>query len=118
MTTERLKTYSIEYLVQFVEMAQSKRSRINVLTPAGLIEGKIMMIEDDTSGIFPDFIKGMLHYYEKEYDLDDPFMDKQKNTFITFENAVLKSGGVETNLKYLIVYLDEIVGIALSEKID
>lgn len=115
MTTERLKTYSIEYLVQFVEMAQSKRSRINILTAAGLIEGKIMIIDENAKGIFPDFVNGMLKYYESEYDMDDPFMDQQKNTFITIENAILKSGGATTKLKYLMVYLEDILGIALSE---
>lgn len=115
MTTERLKNYSIEYLVQYVEMAESQRSKINILTAAGLIEGKIMIIDDSSKGIFPDFINGMLKYYEKEYDLDDPFMDHQKNTFITVEDAVLKSCGTVTRLKYLIIYLDDIIGIALSE---
>ena len=115
MTTERLKNYSIEYLVQYVEMAQSQRSKINILTAAGLIEGKIMIIDENTQGIFPDFINGMLKYYEKEYDLDDPFMDHQKTAFITIENATLKSGGSTTKLRYLMVYLEDILGIALSE---
>ncbi|HCX63590.1 MAG TPA: hypothetical protein DHN33_00065 [Eubacteriaceae bacterium] len=115
MTTERLKNYSIEYLIQFIEMAQSQRSRINVLTPAGLIEGKFRVIDENTSGIFPDFINGMLKYYEKEYDIDDPYMDQQKNSFITVENAVITQGQTKTNLKYLIIYLDDIIGIAMHE---
>ncbi|MBF7096455.1 hypothetical protein [Alkalibacter mobilis] len=115
MTTERLKNYSIEYLVRFVELAQTERKRINLLTAAGLIEGKILIIDESSSGIFPDFINGMLKYYESEYDMDDPFMEQQRNSFITIENATLKSGGTTTKLKHLIVYLDDIIGIALSE---
>lgn len=116
MTTERLKNYSIEYLVQYVEMAQSQRSKINILTAAGLIEGNILIIDENTKGIFPDFINGMLKYYEKEYDLDDPFMDNQKTAFITVENATLKSGGCVTHLKYLMIYIEDILGIAMCEQ--
>lgn len=116
MTTDGLKIYSIKYLVDFIEKNQNKNSRINVLTTAGIIEGKIMIVNDDSKGVFPGFINGMLKYYESEYDIDDPFIDQQKNTFITIENAIIKNGMSETKLKNLIIYLDEIIGIAMSEK--
>lgn len=116
MTTDRLKIYSINYLVDYIEQAKSQNSRINVLTAAGLIEGKVLVVSDESTGVFSDFIHGMLDYYEKNYDIDDPFMDDQKNTFITIQNATLINGSSRTRLKYLIVYLDDIIGIAIADK--
>lgn len=116
MTTDNLKIFSIKYLVDFIEKSGNINNRINILTSTGIIEGKVIIVTEKTSGAFPDFINGMIEYYESQYDIDDPFISNQKNTFITVENAIIKNGGSETRLKYLMVYLDEIIGIAMSEK--
>ena len=115
MTTDGLKVYSIKYLVEYIEKNQ-KNGRINILTAAGIIEGKITIVHEDSKGAFPEFINGMLSYYEQDYDIDDPFIGDQKNTFITIENAIIKNNASETKLKNLIVYLDEIIGFAMCEK--
>lgn len=115
MTKDGLKNFSIKYLAQYIEKAQSLRSRIIIVTAAGLIEGKIVLIHENATGVFPDFINGMIQYYESDHDIDNPYMDKQRNTFITIENATLTSGGNKTRLKYLIVYLTDIIGIAMSD---
>ena len=115
MTTDGLKVFSIKSLVEFIEKTQNSNNRINILTAAGLIEGKVIIVNEDTSGTFPEFINGMLKFYENEFDIDDPFIGDQKNTFLTIENATIKNGAAETKLKYLIVYIDEIIGIAMSE---
>ncbi|SHJ38191.1 hypothetical protein [Parasporobacterium paucivorans] len=116
MTTERLKIYSIRYLVDFIQKANLQNRRINILTAAGLIEGKVIIVNEYSEGDFPDFINGMLGVYEKDYDIDDPFMDDQRNAFITMENATLIQGPTKTRLKFMIIYLDEIIGVSLSEK--
>jgi len=116
MTTDNLKNFSIKYLLDYIEKTESNSRRINILTAAGVIEGKVMLTNSESKGAFPDYINGMLSHYENQYDIDDPFISKQKNTFITIENAVIKNGGSETRLKYLMIYLDEIIGIAMSEK--
>lgn len=116
MTTDGLKLYSIKYLVDYIEKVQSKNTRINILTASGIIEGKIIIVKEDSDGSFPGFINGMLKFYEAEYDMDDPFIGDQKNTFITIENAIVKNGNSETKLKNLIIYLDEIIGIGMADR--
>lgn len=118
MTTDSLKIYSIKYLVDYIENAKKKNQRLNVITAAGLIEGKIIIVHENSKGAFPEFINGMIQYYENEYDIDDPFIGQQKNTFIVMENAILRTSASPIRLKNLIVYLDEIIGIAMSEKED
>lgn len=115
MTTDGLKIFSIKSLVEFIEKTQKSNNRINILTAAGLIEGKVVIVNKETKGAFPEFINDMLEFYENEFDIDDPFIGDQQKTFITIENATIRNGGTETKLKYLIVYMDEIIGIAMSE---
>lgn len=116
MTSDRLKIYSIKYLVEYIEKAEAQNCRINILTAAGLIEGKVLIFDEENTKYYPDFIKGMIESYVKNYNADDPFMDDQRNTFIAMENAVLICGGLRTHLKHMIIYLDDIIGIAMTDK--
>lgn len=113
---ENLKKYIITEFAGMAFNSSTKSNRLILVTSTGIIIGDPAFDEETDSAIssLVNVSKDIANEYREENNLPDSPLDGNDG-FICLKNVTIKSPNTTTNIPFLNVFFDQIIGISLGD---
>lgn len=109
MSTLTLKEHLINTISLTQHCENPNKNNLKLITPAGLISGTFVNTFTYASGhVIDGFVD---EYYCKYIPAAETELGEKNDSILRFEDVLLNNGTTEIHLRYLVVFIDQIIGI-------
>ena len=112
---DSLKKFVIASFSNIPSFEGLEKNKLVLATPAGIIFGTPVYDEESTEELpLTSFVNSLALTYRKEHDISDDTRLEENDGFLYLKDVTIQNGVQRTNLPYMCVFYDQIIGVSIG----